>query len=290
MNGILLVDKPQDWTSFDVAAKLKGLCKTRRIGHSGTLDPMATGLLVMFLGRATRAVPFAEDHDKRYIASLRPGLVTDTQDITGNVLESQACSVTAEDLEEVLRAFCGEIEQIPPMYSAIRMNGRRLYDIARRGGEIERKPRPVTILSLELVGRDENGDFLLDVRCSKGTYVRTLCHDIGQYLGCGACLSALRRIEVGAFSVDNAYTMNELISAAEAGKIGELLLGIEAVFPEMRQLHVDEEAEKRIRYGNSVKAAEEDGPALVYGPEGSLLMLGEIRDGIMSTVKNFFEV
>ena len=175
MNGILLVDKPRDWTSFDVAAKLKGLCKTRRIGHSGTLDPMATGLLVMFLGRATRAVPFAEDHDKRYIASLRPGLVTDTQDITGNVLEKHDCAVTAEELEEVLRAFRGEILQIPPMYSAIRVNGRRLYEIARRGGEVERKPRPVTIRALELVGRDDSGDFLLDVRCSKGTYVRTLC-------------------------------------------------------------------------------------------------------------------
>ena len=212
MNGILLVDKPRDWTSFDVAAKLRGLCKTRRIGHSGTLDPMATGLLVMFLGRATRAVPFAEEHDKRYIASLRPGLVTDTQDITGNILENNACSVTAEKLEEVLRAFRGEIEQIPPMYSAIRVNGRRLYDIARRGGEVERKPRPVTIRSLELLGRDENGDYLLDVRCSKGTYVRTLCHDIGQRLGCGACLSALRRTEVGDFSVENAHTVDELIS------------------------------------------------------------------------------
>ena len=213
MNGILLVDKPRDWTSFDVAAKLRGLCKTRRIGHSGTLDPMATGLLVMFLGRATRAVPFAEEHDKRYIASLRPGLVTDTQDITGNILENNACSVTAEELEEALRAFRGEIEQIPPMYSAIRVNGRRLYDIARRGGEVERKPRLVTIRSLELLGRDENGDYLLDVRCSKGTYVRTLCHDIGQRLGCGACLSALRRTEVGDFSVENAHTVDELIAA-----------------------------------------------------------------------------
>lgn len=290
MNGILLVDKPQDWTSFDVAAKLKGLCKTRRIGHSGTLDPMATGLLVMFLGRATRAVPFAEDHDKRYIASLRPGLVTDTQDISGNALESRECAVTAEELEEVLRAFRGEIEQIPPMYSAIRMNGRRLYEIARRGGEVERKPRPVTIRSLKLLGRDDNGDFLLDVCCSKGTYVRTLCHDIGQQLGCGACLSALRRIEVGSFSVENAYTMDELIAAADEGKIEDLLLGIETLFPGTRRLHVDAEAERKIRCGNNVAAEYEDGPALVYGPEGTLLMLGEVRDGIMSTKKNFFEV
>ena len=290
MNGILLVDKPRDWTSFDVAAKLKGLCKTRRIGHSGTLDPMATGLLVMFLGRATRAVPFAEEHDKRYIASLRPGLVTDTQDVTGNVLEQNACSVTEEELEEVLRAFRGDIEQIPPMYSAIRVNGRRLYDIARRGGEVERKPRPVTIRSLELLGRDDNGDFVLDVRCSKGTYVRTLCHDIGRSLGCGACLSALRRTEVGGFSVEDAHTMDELIAAAEAGTIEEHLLGIDTLFPGMRRVVADREIERRIRCGNPVETAEEDGRALVYGTDGSLLMLGEIRNGIMSTIKSFFEV
>lgn len=290
MNGILLVDKPQDWTSFDVAAKLKGLCKTRRIGHSGTLDPMATGLLVMFLGRATRAVPFAEDHDKRYIASLRPGLVTDTQDVSGNVLEEHACAVTAEELEEALRAFRGEIEQIPPMYSAIRVNGRRLYEIARRGGEVERKARPVTIRSLELLGRDENGDFVLDVRCSKGTYVRTLCHDIGRRLGCGACLSALRRIEVGGFCVDDAHTMDELIAAADAGTIGGLLLGVETLFPELKRFDVDAEAEKRIRCGNSIPTKEEDGRALVYGPDGKLLMLGEAKNGILSSVKNFFEV
>ena len=290
MNGILLVDKPRDWTSFDVAAKLKGLCKTRRIGHSGTLDPMATGLLVMFLGRATRAVPFAEEHDKRYLASLRAGLVTDTQDVTGNVLEYSARSVTAEELEEVLRAFRGDIEQIPPMYSAIRVNGRRLYDIARRGGEVERKPRPVTIRSLELLGRDDNGDFLLDVRCSKGTYVRTLCHDIGRSLGCGACLSSLRRTEAGGFSVKDAYSMDELIAAAEAGTIEELLLGIDVLFPGMRRVVVDAERERKIRCGNPVETAEADGQALVYGTDGSLLMLGEIRNCIMSTKKSFFEV
>ena len=290
MNGILLVDKPRDWTSFDVAAKLKGLSRTRRIGHSGTLDPMATGLLVMFLGRATRAVPFAEDHDKRYIASLRPGLVTDTQDITGNELEKHDCAVTAEELEEVLRAFRGEILQIPPMYSAIRVNGRRLYEIARRGGEVERKPRPVAIRALELLGRDDSGDFLLDVRCSKGTYVRTLCHDIGQRLGCGACLSALRRTEVGAFSIRDAYTMEELIAAADRGELESLLLGVEALFPGLRRLSVDAEAERKIRCGNSVETAEEDGPALVYAPDGKLLMLGEISGNIMSTKKNFFEV
>lgn len=290
MNGILLVDKPRDWTSFDVVAKLKGLCQTRRIGHSGTLDPMATGLLVMFLGRATRAVPFAEDHDKRYLASLRPGLVTDTQDITGHVLESHEHAVTPEELGEALRAFRGELEQIPPMYSAIRVNGRRLYQIARKGGEVDRKARAVVIHSLELLGQNEEGDFLLDVRCSKGTYVRTLCHDIGQRLGCGACLSALRRIEVGDFSVENAHTMDELIAASEAGTIEDFLLGVDTLFPTIEKVCVDAETERRIRCGNTAQTELKDGRALVYGPSGELLMLGEVREGVLYTVKSFFEV
>ena len=290
MNGILLVDKPQDWTSFDVAAKVKGLCKTRRIGHSGTLDPMATGLLVMFLGRATRAVPFAEDHDKRYIASLRTGLVTDTQDITGHVTERCEKSVSAEELEEALASFRGEILQVPPMYSAIRVNGRRLYDIARRGGEVERKPRPVAIRALELLGQTENGDFLLDVKCSKGTYVRTLCHDIGQKLGCGACLSSLRRTEVGIFSVKQAHTMDELIEAGKNGTIEELLLGVDTLFPGRAKITVSPEQEQRIRCGKAVRAETADGEYLVYAADGSLLMLGRAADGVLTTIKSFFEV
>ena len=290
MNGILLVDKPQDWTSFDVAAKLKGLCKTKRIGHSGTLDPMATGLLVLFLGRATRAVPFAEDHDKRYIASLRTGLTTDTQDITGHVTGRCERSVSAEELEEALACFRGEILQVPPMYSAIRVNGQRLYEIARRGGEVERKARPVTIRSLKLLGRTEDGDFLLDVKCSKGTYVRTLCHDIGQQLGCGACLTSLRRTEVGDFSVEQAHTMDELIRSGADGTIENLLLGIDSLFPGLEKITVGEEAEKKIRCGNAISTREADGDYLVYARDGSLLMLGHAGNGVLTTTKSFFEV
>ena len=290
MNGILLVDKPQDWTSFDVAAKLKGLCKTRHIGHSGTLDPMATGLLVMFLGRATRAVPFAEKHDKRYLASLRPGMVTDTQDVTGNVLVRRDCLVTSAQLEEVLPMFRGPIQQIPPMYSAIRVNGKRLYEIARRGGQVDRQARSVTIRSLDLLGQAENGDFLFDVRCSKGTYVRTLCHDIGSALGCGACLSSLRRTEVGAFSVENAHSMEELIAAADSGTIESLLLGIDTLFPELRRITVDSERERKLRCGNAVPCETADGECLIYSEDGSLLLLGRVDQGQLVTIKNFFEV
>ena len=191
MNGILLIDKEPDWTSSDVVVKLKGVLREKRIGHAGTLDPMATGLLTVFVGRATRAVQFAERDAKRYRAALRLGVVTDTQDTGGNILERKPVQITEKELENALRDFRGEIEQIPPMYSAIRIGGRRLYDIARQGGTVERAPRPITIHTLELLGRDGE-DWLLDVRCSKGTYIRTLCHDIGQRLGGGRRPAASR--------------------------------------------------------------------------------------------------
>ena len=165
MNGILLIDKPAGWTSSDVVAKLRGVLHERRIGHSGTLDPMATGLLVVFVGRATRAVEYAESDAKRYTARLRLGLVTDTQDTTGTALGGDPREVPREELEAVLARFRGEIEQIPPMYSAIKVKGQKLYEIARRGGEVERKPRPVTIHTLEILGC-EDGDWILDVGCS----------------------------------------------------------------------------------------------------------------------------
>ena len=200
MNGILLIDKPPLWTSNDVVSKLKGVLKERRIGHSGTLDPLATGLLAVFAGRATRAVSFAESHDKRYTAALRLGLRTDTQDISGNVISKGQTDVKDEELDRVLSCFVGEIAQTPPMYSAVRVNGKRLYELARKGIEVERKPRKITVYSIERKGR-ESGDIVLDIKCSKGTYIRTLCSDIGEKLGCGACMSALRRTEAGMFSV-----------------------------------------------------------------------------------------
>ena len=217
MNGILLIDKEPDWTSNDVVAKLKGILHERRIGHSGTLDPMATGLLVVFVGRATRAVEFAEGHDKRYLAALRLGASTDTQDTTGNVLCERPVNVSESELCSVLRRFTGEIMQIPPMYSAIKVNGKRLYEIARRGEEIERAARRVTIYGIDLVGRSGE-DYLLDVRCSKGTYIRTLCNDIGEALQCGGCMSSLRRTNAGGFSVDKAVTIGEVQRLADEGR------------------------------------------------------------------------
>ena len=192
MNGILLVDKPAGWTSHDVVAKLRGVLGERRMGHSGTLDPMATGLLVVFAGRATRAVSFSENHTKCYEAHLRLGLTTDTQDTTGTVLSRAERAVSRAELEAVLPQFRGDILQVPPMYSALKVDGKKLYEIARRGGEVARKARPITIEELTVLG-EADGDYILRVRCSKGTYIRTLCHDIGAALGCGGVMSALRR-------------------------------------------------------------------------------------------------
>lgn len=290
MNGILLIDKPADWTSNDVVIKLKGVLHERRIGHSGTLDPMATGLLVVFVGRATRAVEFAEAHDKRYIAGLRLGTVTDTQDTSGTVLESHDADVSEAELRPVLARFVGEQEQVPPMYSAIKVNGRRLYDIARSGGEVERKARKINISRIDIVSR-ENGDYLLDVACSKGTYIRALCNDIGAALGCGACMSSLRRVAAGEFSVDNAHTLEEVIAAAEKGESESLFLPVDSLFQSLPAFVADEPREKRIRNGNEIKTPSlPDGEYRVYSKSGEFLMLGCAKDGIMRTVKSFFAV
>lgn len=289
MNGIILVDKPQGFTSHDVVAKLRGILRERRIGHSGTLDPMATGLLVVFVGRATRAVEFAESHEKEYIAGLRIGIVTDTQDITGKVLTSSQKTITLEELQAVLPEFAGEIMQIPPMYSAIKVDGRKLYDLARSGIEVERKSRPVTIKELEILG-EEAGDFVLRVVCSKGTYIRTLCHDIGQRLGTGAALSSLRRTKAGNYRVENALTIDEIRELAAKGEIDKALAPVDTLFSEYPSCAISDWQLKKCLCGNSFETSETDGKYRVYDSNGAFLMLGSVENGIMSTVKSFFEV
>lgn len=289
MNGILLIDKPSGWTSSDVVAKLRGMLHERRIGHSGTLDPMATGLLVVFVGRATRAVEFAEAQEKQYLAGLRLGLVTDTQDTTGNRIGGEFRQISDEELERVLSHFRGEIQQIPPMYSAIKVGGKKLYEIARRGGEVERKPRTVTISELELLGR-EGDDFSLRVNCSKGTYVRTLCHDVGQALGCGGCMSSLRRTRAGSFSLADAYTLEEVQSAADQRRAETLFLPIDTLFSAYPAICIGEKEETRIRNGNPVSGSGEDGVYRLYGSEGDFLALARQENRELKTIKSFFEV
>ncbi len=289
MNGIILVDKPQGFTSHDVVAKLRGILRERRIGHSGTLDPMATGLLVVFVGRATRAVEFAESHEKEYIAGLRLGVVTDTQDITGTVLKTSDKSVSKKELSDIIPEFTGDIMQIPPMYSAIKVQGQKLYDLARSGVEIERSSRPVTIKKLEIIG-EVDGDFVLRVVCSKGTYIRTLCHDIGERLGTGAALSSLRRTVAGDFSINDSHTLDELRMLFERGEIDKAILPVDTLFGEYPSVTVSELQLKKCLCGNSFEASYEDGKYRVYDADGVFLMLGNVENGIMSTIKSFFEV
>ncbi len=291
MNGILLIDKAPDWTSSDVVAKLRGVLHEKRIGHAGTLDPMATGLLVLLVGRATRACAFAEAEDKTYRAALRLGRTTDTQDVTGRTLrEADASFVTEALLAGTLTHFTGAIEQIPPMYSAIKQGGKKLYEIARRGGEVERKPRPITVHRIACAGR-RGEDWLLEIECSKGTYVRTLCHDIGEKLGCGGCMSALRRVRAGQFAVEKAHTVAEVIAAAAEGRAEELLLPLDSLFAAYPVLTVGTEEERRIRCGNdNPLPGTPDGLWRVYGQTGAFLALSRTEAGKLTTIKSFFEV
>jgi len=287
-NGIIVIDKPQDWTSHDVVAKLRGILRERRIGHAGTLDPMATGVLPVFVGRATRAVEFAAEREKEYIAGLRLGQITDTQDVTGNTLETRPVSVTREQVEAVLDQFRGDIHQIPPMYSALKKDGKKLYELARRGEEVERKPRPITIYELELLEQTSPTDFTLRVLCSKGTYVRTLCHDIGQVLGCGGTLSSLRRTKSAGFTLAEAVTLEDLNAMENPG---QKLLPVESYFYRHPVLQLESAAaEKKVRNGNVLHTDAPEGIYRVHSREQEFLALSEVKDGCLTTIKSFFEV
>lgn len=286
MDGIVIVDKPSGWTSQDVVSKLRGVFKTRRIGHGGTLDPMATGVLPVFVGRATRAVEFFEHAEKTYEATLRLGISTDTEDITGDVLEEKPVNVTEEQFLETLNRFRGEIFQIPPMYSAIKINGQKLCDLARKGREVERKPRPVTIYALDCLSFEEQ-TAKLRVHCSKGTYIRTLCKDIGEALGCGGCMESLRRVTAGEYVISQAVTMETLVNAEDPSIF---LLPTDSLFASYPAVTLTEKQTLRCRNGNAFSVSLEPGIYRAYSPEGEFLMLAKVEDGVMSTIKSFFSV
>ena len=286
-NGILIIDKPEGWTSMDVCAKLRGLFHERRVGHGGTLDPMATGVLPVFLGRATRAVAFSTDSEKEYVAGLQLGVITNTQDTTGETLETRPVSVTREQLEAALAPFRGDILQVPPMYSAIKIGGKKLYELARKGKEVERPPRPVTIHALEIVEQTGSETWTLRVRCSKGTYVRTLCHDIGLALGCGGAMSSLRRTMAAGFTLDDAVTLEGVLSAPDPAA---LLRPVDACFADRPALTLPAGAEKKVRNGVPVSLPRlADGEYRVYAPDGTFLALSRARGGTLTTVRSFFE-
>ena len=289
-NGILVIDKSAGWTSQDVAAKLRGVFHERRVGHGGTLDPMATGVLPVFIGRATRAAEFLESAEKEYVAGLRLGVVTDTQDTSGTVLETNSVCVTRAQLEVALRQFLGPIEQIPPMYSAIKINGQKLYELARRGQEVARKPRSITIHALELL-EGESADWTVRVRCSKGTYVRTLCHDLGRALGCGGCMSSLRRTRAGSFTLAQAVTMQQVLDFAAGQDPQQLLMPVDAVFAAHPPLIVTLGQAAKLKNGAQVKDWQfQPGTYRVYAEDGEFLLLGRVEGGVLTTIKSFFEV
>ena len=286
MNGIVIIDKPQGWTSQDVTARLRRVFNTRRIGHGGTLDPMATGVLPVFVDRATRGVEFFEHAEKTYETVLRLGLTTDTEDISGTVLSSQDAFVTGEQLEAVLERFRGEILQVPPMYSALKVGGQKLVDLARKGRTVERQPRPITIHELTLLGMEADG-IHLRVRCSKGTYIRTLCKDIGEALGCGGCMAALRRIQAGEYTIGEAVPLAELLDSENPQ---QYLRPVDSMFRNHPAVKLTANQEKRCRNGNAFSIQLPDGTYRAYSQSGEFLMLAKVEAGVMSTIKSFWEV
>ena len=284
-NGIVIIDKPQGWTSMDVCAKLRGILHEKRVGHAGTLDPMATGVLPVFVGQATKAVSFAEGGQKVYEAVLQLGLVTDTQDTTGETLEERAVTVTEDEVRAALEHFTGELLQLPPMYSALKVNGQKLCDLARRGKEVARRPRAVTIHALSVTQELGGGRYALRVECSKGTYIRTLCHDLGQALGCGGCMAALRRTEASNFRIDEAVTLEDVQREGEA-----LLRPTDSLFRQYPAHRLaTEKADRACRCGNPIPAEGlAEGLYRVYGPDGAFLCLSRWEAGVLTSEKNFF--
>ena len=286
MNGIVIIDKPAGWTSQDVVSKLRGVLHTKRIGHGGTLDPMATGVLPVFVGRATRGVEFFEHAEKTYEAVLQLGITTDTEDTSGTVLEEKEVSISEADLLDVLPRFRGEILQVPPMYSALKVNGKKLYELARAGKEVERQPRPITIHELELLEFIGN-TARLRVHCSKGTYIRTLCKDIGDALGCGGCMAALRRVQAGEYTIEEAVPLEALL---ECETPEQYLRPVDSMFRNFPAVTLSEKQETRCRNGNSFTLGIAGGTYRVYSQTGEFLALSKVDSGVMSTIKSFFAV
>lgn len=301
-NGILIIDKPEGWTSMDVCAKLRGVFHEKRVGHGGTLDPMATGVLPIFIGRATRAAEFAEKSDKEYIAGLKLGVATNTQDTTGEVLEEHPVEASRTQLEEVLEQFRGDIMQIPPMYSAIKINGKKLYELARKGREVERPARPVTIKALEILDQQGEDLYTIRVRCTKGTYIRTLCHDIGAALGCGGCMASLRRTMAAGFTPENAYwdwgklpTMGDILRS-ECPE--EFLLPVDCVFKDLPAVAIMGRPAALARNGAPFPAKAPQGAMSTWRDGGlcrvydgkEFLAVGRYVGKEIKIVKSFFQV
>ncbi len=292
MQGILIVDKPTGWTSFDVIAKLRGILGTRKLGHSGTLDPMATGVLPVFCGGASKAVDLQLDHTKAYRAALKLGARTDTGDVTGTVLETAPVTAGEAELLAVLPQFVGPQMQTPPMYSAVKINGQPLYKMARQGIEVERKARPIEIFSIEYGGSPAKDEYVLTVRCSKGTYIRTLLEDIAAAMGQKGTMSALRRVSSGVYGEADAHTLEEIQAAKDAGmeQLEALMLPVESVFTSLPLLTVAPKVEQHLYNGcPTSRYPAADGRYRVRNEAGAFLGLANVTGGVLKVEKLFVE-
>ena len=292
MQGILIVDKPTDWTSFDVIAKLRGILGTRKLGHSGTLDPMATGVLPVFCGGASKAVDLQLDHTKAYRATLKLGARTDTGDVTGTVLETAPVTAGEKELLEVLPRFVGPRMQTPPMYSAVKINGQPLYKLARQGMEVERKARPIEILSIQYEGSPAENEYTLTVKCSKGTYIRVLLEEIAEAMGQKGTMSALRRVAAGVYTEADAHSLEEIQAAKNAGPeaLQALMLPVESVFTSLTLLVADERVEQHLYNGcPTSRYPAADGRYRVRNAQGQFLGLANITGGVLRVEKLFVE-
>ena len=292
MQGILIVDKPTDWTSFDVIAKLRGILGTRKLGHSGTLDPMATGVLPVFCGGASKAVDLQLDHTKAYRATLKLGARTDTGDVTGTVLETAPVTAGEKELLEVLPRFVGPRMQTPPMYSAVKINGQPLYKLARQGMEVERKARPIEILSIQYEGSPAENEYTLTVKCSKGTYIRVLLEEIAEAMGQKGTMSALRRVAAGVYTEADAHSLEEIQAAKNAGPeaLQALMLPVESVFTSLPLLVADEQVEQHLYNGcPTSRYPAADGRYRVRNAQGQFLGLANITGGVLRVEKLFVE-
>ena len=292
MQGILIVDKPTDWTSFDVIAKLRGILGTRKLGHSGTLDPMATGVLPVFCGGASKAVDLQLDHTKAYRATLKLGARTDTGDVTGTVLETAPVTAGEKELLEVLPRFVGPRMQTPPMYSAVKINGQPLYKLARQGMEVERNARPIEILSIQYEGSPAENEYTLTVKCSKGTYIRVLLEEIAEAMGQKGTMSALRRVAAGVYTEADAHSLEEIQAAKNAGPeaLQALMLPVESVFTSLPLLVAGERVEQHLYNGcPTSRYPAADGRYRVRNAQGQFLGLANITGGVLRVEKLFVE-
>lgn len=253
MNGIILIDKPKNFTSFDVVAKMRKICNTKKIGHAGTLDPLATGVLPILIGSATKVQELLQNSDKEYLATFQLGITTDTQDITGKILNIKDVNVDINLLKNVLHKFEGEIQQIPPMYSAIKYNGKKLYELARNGISIDRKARRIKINSISLIDFDDKNNIVkILISCSKGTYIRTLCSDIGAYIGCGSTLTDLRRTKACSFNISDCISINDLEEFAINNTLSKKIIDISSTLFKYDKVSITEKQNIRFKNGGAL--------------------------------------